>query len=450
MPKPSREDVGFTIEAESRAEFRPDENDEPFRVALLGDFSGKADRTPLSSRKPLEIDRDNFEAVMLKLSVEADVSAAPIRILELDSFHPDSIYRSHPVFDALRDTRQRLANPETFHEAAREILGEAPAPMPASGNLLDQILGETPAATKPARKVDELQQIIQAAIQPYLVARQDPRAPELIRQVDEAAGRIMSAILHNGKFQALESAWRTVFELVRRIETGPDLKLYLVDITKDEIAGDPQGVLEMLSRRSGPWAVIACNYAFGANDRELMSLLGRIGGKLNAPVLGEADLSLLDAGDDWTGFRRSPEAAWLGLALPRVLLRLPYGKATVPCEHFDYEEVSGKPEPNQMLYGNPGLFCAMLLALAFEQQGWNMQPGAVREIGGLPIFVYKDEDGDSIALPCAELALTEEAAEALADNGIMPVAAFRDRDIVRVLRFQSASDPPARLPGRWQ
>jgi predicted component of type VI protein secretion system len=92
----------------------------------------------------------------------------------------------------------------------------------------------------------------------------------------------------------------------------------------------------------------------------------------------------------------------------------------------------------------------MLLGQAFEQQGWNMRPGAVRKIGGLPVYVYKDEEGDSVAFPCAETGLTDDSAEALIDHGIMPVVWERNRDAVHIQRFASAAHPPAPLQGAWR
>ena len=50
-----------------------------------------------------------------------------------------------------------------------------------------------------------------------------------------------------------------------------------------------------------------------------------------------------------------------------------------------------------------------------------------------------------MASRCVEIELTEDTAEALMDNGIMPVVGIRHADQVRVLRFQSASDPPKAL-----
>jgi predicted component of type VI protein secretion system len=76
-----------------------------------------------------------------------------------------------------------------------------------------------------------------------------------------------------------------------------------------------------------------------------------------------------------------------------------------------------------------------------------MRPGTVQEIG-LPIHIYKSGEESKIT-PCAEAVLTERAAEAILDKGIMPLLTFKGRDTVRLARFQSVSDPPTRLAGRW-
>jgi type VI secretion system protein ImpC len=129
---------------------------------------------------------------------------------------------------------------------------------------------------------------------------------------------------------------------------------------------------------------------------------------------------------------------------------MPYGKDRSTCDAIEFEEFAGKPDRSRMLWGNPAPFCAMLLGQSFEERGWDMHAGAVREIGGLPVCVYKDEDGDSLAVPCAETELTEDTAEALMEHGIMPIVWTRNTDKVRVLRFQSAAHPPLALQGPWR
>ena len=455
MSVSSRDKVRFEIEAEPEEDLIAETGDRPFSIALVGDFSGSAERRPLEQRKPAELDRDNFDAILQRTGPVIELPGGALRIGSIDDFHPDHLFTHLAAFDALRDLRSRLSNPSTAPAAIREILGDpepAAAAPPPAGSLLDAIVGggaPASAAPAPARPADELQEFIRRAVRPYLVQRQDARTPELLRRTDEAAGAILRAILHSRRFQAVESAWRTAFWLIRNLDTGVDLKLWLLDMTKDEFASEPLTVSRIL-RESGPWAVIASLYSFGSSDTGLMTEAARIGRRCGASWLAEAGVSLLDAAAEWMAFRQSSEAAWMGLALPRILLRMPYGKASAPCESLDFEEFTGKPEGGRMLWGNPAPFCAMLLGQAFEQHGWNMRAGAVREIGGLPVYVYKDDDGDSVAFPCAETALTEDLAEALIDHGLMPVAWTRNTDIVRVLRFTSAAHPAAALQGPWR
>ena len=110
----------FTMETSAT----PIPDDAPFRLLLLGDWSGK--RANLN--RPIFIDRDNFEDVMRKLNVGVTLDlqgngeeTIELTFEELDDFHPDNIFRQVPLFNDLRGTRQRLMNDNTFETAAREV-----------------------------------------------------------------------------------------------------------------------------------------------------------------------------------------------------------------------------------------------------------------------------------------------------------------------------------------
>src|SRR5215471_4369077 len=83
----------------------------PFRVLLLGDFSGRANQAAKSPSgwKPVEIDCDNFEEVLARLHPEF----AGMRFSEMDDFHPDRVYQG-PLFQSLRGLRGKLETPSTF------------------------------------------------------------------------------------------------------------------------------------------------------------------------------------------------------------------------------------------------------------------------------------------------------------------------------------------------
>src|SRR5262249_42515718 len=150
----------------------------------------------------------------------------------------------------------------------------------------------------------------------------------------------------------------------------------------------------------------------------------------------------------WAAVRRLAEAPYLGLALPRFLLRLPYGEDTAPTEQFRFEEMPEGSSHEAYLWGHPALLCVCLMAQAFSQFGWGFRPGILDEVDGLPVHVYHTA-GEGRAKPCAEVVLSERAIERMLRKGLMPLLSLPGRDAVRVVRFQSLADPPTPLAGRW-
>jgi type VI secretion system protein ImpC len=479
--------VGLTVDVRSSRSAGV-EDAPPFRIAVFGDFSGRASRGLCDSAAALSaparpVDRDDFDEVLAQMAPEIRTPLGNIRFRELEDFHPDRLFASLPVFQELRTLRARLSNPKTFREAAAELAG-APAPerpRPKSGSLLADMLEEAepggPAApARPAESYDDLHDYIRTIVAPYLVPGKDPRQDELVGQVDAAIAGRMRALLHHPDFQALEAAWRTVFLMVRRLDTGPDLKLFLYDVSGEELSRDLAGASDLRSTgfykkmvSAEPWAVAAGNYTFTSSleDVDLLARIAMVSHQAGAPflaaasngVLGCASLAAAPDPYDWTGrdagadeiwqtLRQFPEAAYLGLALPRLLLRLPYGKGASETEQFAFEEMAGAPVHEEFLWGNAGLACACLLGETFARDGWNMRPGVIREIGGLPYYTYK-EDGVCVSKPCAEALLTDRAAEAIQDRGLMALLSAKDGDRVLVAGFRSVADPPSALAGRW-
>jgi type VI secretion system protein ImpC len=130
------------------------------------------------------------------------------------------------------------------------------------------------------------------------------------------------------------------------------------------------------------------------------------------------------------------------------LLRLPYGKKTSPLESFDFEEMSDPPVHDEYLWGNPAFAVALALAQSFADAAWEMRPETAAQLEKLPIHVY-EVDGQTESKPCAEVLLTEEAVERMLEEGLIPLVSFKNRDSVRVVRFQSIAAPPRALAGQW-
>jgi type VI secretion system protein ImpC len=483
MPNPSSlADVELAVSPGEKAQAKPIEPETPFRVLVLGDFSGRANRglveTRVGSRRAIRIDRDSFDAVFEKLRPElifplagSQSPALAVHFRELDDFHPDRLLERVDVFQALRGLRERLNDSSTFAEAAEALRPAEPPPPPAApakftlDDLLDDSNGGSAATV---RALDEWSAMLHDLVAPHLVPGVDPRQAELIAKVDAATGEAMRALLHEPAFQELEAAWRALFFLVRRLETGPDLQVHVLDVSKAELGEELEAARDDLRRSAlwrlvveesvgtlggQPWALLAGSYSFTQSpaDLKLLARLGAMAREAGAPLVAATSPRMLEniTAGAFRQIRKLPQARWIGLALPRFLLRLPYGKETAPVESFAFEEFGPAPEHESYLWGNPAFACAYLLGEAFRRAGWDMQPGLVQEIDDLPLHVHK-EDGESRVKPCAEVLMTEDGAEALLENGVMPLASIRDRDTIRLIRFQSIAEPLAPLAGRWR
>jgi type VI secretion system protein ImpC len=455
MPRGSLLSVDIDALEKVQKTASPDE-ESPFHILVAGNFSGGAGR----NRKPVGIDRDDFDIVMAFLSPEARIAAsgvaASIRFEEIDDFHPDRLFQNVDGMRALRDLRKRLLDPATFSAAAAEFQPrQTPAVQPpaelkgkSGAELLGMMLGETPAAA-PAPARSDWDEMLHRLVTPYAAPNPDPRQAELVAQADAAIAGHMRSILHDRAFQALESAWRGLFFLSRRLDTGERLKIFVLDLPQEELATE-EGIAAFTRVLAlGEWAAIAGLWNFAPSDEPLLTRLAGLARAARAPLIAGLAPDVVGLERVFDGLRHAPEAAWLGLALPRFLLRLPYGAATDQIESFAFEEMPAAPEHERYLWGHPALACACLLGEAFSRDGWNMRPGAVNTIEGLPAHVYRN-DGEPQLKPCAEVLLTEEAAEALLDCGFIPLVSIRDSDRIRVLRMQSLALTPSPLAGRWR
>ena len=277
----------------------------------------------------------------------------------------------------------------------------------------------------------------------------------------------MRALLQAPQFKALEALWRGVYWLVSNLETDEQLKLYLLDACRAELIADPEAAREAIEA-SGPWSLVVGQYSFGrsAEDVGLLARLGTAAARAGAPFLAAAEPDLVgcgsiaatpdprdwtppagEAAEQWSALRESAIAPWIGLTLPRMLLRLPYGKSTVPIGSFPFEELSPRRHESY-LWGSGALACALLIARAFAASGWDMEPGEELEVEDLPAHVH-DDGGEKRLQPCAEAALADRAADAILAAGLMPLLSHKGRNAVRLARFQSIAHPAQALSGPW-
>jgi len=476
----------------------------PFHALVMANFSG--DRVFSNNLKPLQVDRDNFDEILtktqpvLKLEIE-NKNTIDLNFKELEDFEPDALYERLDIFAQLRSLRRRLANQSTFSEAAQEMndwsninqstteatddvarIDNAIQP----DNLLDAMLSETANRQKKNQSTtgsDLAKNLIRDIVAPHILPSADPKQAEYIESVDNSISELMSIVLHHPKFQALESAWRGLYFTIKRTKTDTDLKLFLLDIDKTTLekavdADDEKDtnfykkIVEPYTGIAGakPWSVWIGDYEIKdqANDIFFLERMGKLATYTNASFIAGAAAQLVscqslantpDADDwkldrdnnllkAWQYLRDSSQAKHLALVFPKFLLRIPYGLKTKAVECFEYEEMP-KPIHENYLWGNAGYALLYLLAESYSLDKWQFKPGQINEISGLPVHIYKDDDGEQQLKPCAEILLTDSGADKVLQNGIMPVWSVKHEDKIRIGPMVSLHSEPQLIHGLW-
>ena len=508
-----RAEIALTSTMEEERLATPDP-ETPFRLLVVGDFSGRGGRPPAEpaglgfDRLPVRVDRDTVDELLAERNVSLTLRLAgasrpetTFRFRSVEDFHPDRLLERTPAFGALHRTREELQNPATFADAAERVRSwagavaaaasarpapEPPAPAPARGTSEDVVAELLAGAKEKASRLPEdVDRLVRGIVAAHSVPAEDPSVAGLTAVVDAMIGSWLRNALHHPSFQALEAAWRGLSWLVGRVETDSHLQLWLLDVSREELAADlrsretlaASGWKKILVEQGAeaedaePWAAVGALYTFDrtVEDVALLARLARVSADAGAPLFAAASPAVLGcpgfgiapdpadwspggadspAAQVWAALRELPAARWLGLAAPRFLLRLPFGKDTEPAETVAFEEMPEGSRHEEYLWGHPALVCLALLAEAFADDGWKLRPGSASEVSGLPLHVDTDEAERRIK-PCAEAMLTPRAVERMLESGIMPLVSLSGRDAVRLARFQSLASPPAPLSGRW-
>ena len=406
----------------------------------------------------------------------------------------------------MREIRRRLLNSDTFDKAANEVrswfvftnqnsvdIAEIQSeindvPPIDSSNLLDMILApptsQVGSSVLQTADSSELSRFVANIISPHLVKIDENEQSELIAAVDEIISESMRAILHHRVFQSLESAWRGLYFLVRRLETSADLKIFILDISKHELTNDLKLVnsladsflyhqlvfdsIETSGHKS--FALIGGNYSFGVNVNDIALLLriAKLADAAVAPfvsyikpeifgfnnfseIFDSPQLKVPESSDEtkiWMALRSSPEANFLGLSSMKILGRLPYGKTTEPIESFSFEEFTYKHDEKKFLWINSCFPVALILGQAYRQYGWQMGQFLRGYIENLPLYTYQ-QGGETKTTPCAEIVLTENSLEIILEQGLIPLISFRNSDKVKIEKISAVALPITNLEGRW-
>ncbi len=464
MPPRHRSTVHLDVDPSTHAAPPPERRERRASVLLLGDFSGRGAAGSAGPPTPMPVDRDTVDAVLAAVAPHVSLGdGAAVAFRELDDFHPDVLLRRVPALGAAMEGRSGGAGSTPSGETAGGA-PTPPAPAPPAGGVLDAILdqaGPGPAGPPPAPASDAPLDSIRAFAAE--VARFDAVAADDGTDREAHASRAahaLRAFLRVPVFRNLERRWRAVDFIVRRLDTGPRLHLYLADLSRAALAAEAEaaGGLEasalarMLKAGAGPdgdpWTYVALldgAVGPGAPDQVLLAWTTALCAAFGATLLVDGDPALAgiaDLGDfdepsawggvdpGWSAFRTAPEARSVGVAAPGFLLRVPYGPDTADVEELpSFREVEGAPRRDDYLMGPAAAAAVVALTRAYLSPDDGRPPDL--SVTGVPLHAWSA--GVDRGVTAGAAAMTDGAARRLLEAGLIPVAWSRGEDRVRLL-----------------
>ncbi|GCV91543.1 TPA: type VI secretion system contractile sheath large subunit [Escherichia coli] len=300
-----------------------------------------------------------------------------------------------------------------------------------------------------------------------------------IDDLDQKISKQLDAVMHHPEFQKVESLWRGTWFVVQRTDFRKNVRIELLDISKEHLRQDfddsPEIIQSGLYRHTyiqeydtpggEPVASLISSYEFDNSPQDIALLrnISRVSAASHMPFIGsvgpkfflknsmEEVAAIKDIGNyfdraeyiKWKSFRDTDDSRYVGLVMPRVLGRLPYGPDTVPVRSFNYvEEVKG-PDHDKYLWTNASFAFAANMVKSFVNNGWCVQirgPQAGGAVADLPIHLYDLGTGNQVKIP-SEVMIPETREFEFANLGFIPLSYYKNRDYACFFSANSAQKP---------
>ena len=285
----------------------------------------------------------------------------------------------------------------------------------------------------------------------------------MIAEIDQRLSSQINEILHHQQFQKLESSWRSLKYLIDKVNFRENVRVEVLNCSKQDLIDDFEDSPEIpksglyrtvYSAEYGtfggkPFGLMVSSFDFGPGpqDTGLLVNVAAVASMAHAPFFGNAgpeffgeesfntlpklkDLKSLFEGPQyarWHSFRESEDARYVGLCMPRFLLRLPYGQETIPVKSFNFtEDVVGHHD--RYLWGPASIALATRVADSFAKYRWCpniIGPQAGGAVEDLPLHQYKAMGEIQTKIP-TEIQLTERREFELSEEGFIGLTFRKD------------------------
>jgi len=353
-------------------------------------------------------------------------------------------------------------------------------------SLLDEILKET--NMRPADADAEVYTLARRGVQAFIAEMLEPGhanervhkrvVDEMIAAIDAKLSVQIDDILHHPQLQQLESAWRGLKYLVDHTNFRENTRIEILNCSKEALLADfvdaPDITKSGLYRHvytaeygqhgGEPVGVLIGNYEFdaGSQDIKLLQSVASVAAMAHAPFIAAASprffgvddiqrlANLKDIKDifegpqyaKWNGFRESEDSRYVGLTMPRFLLRLPYDPAGNPVKAFEYRETIAQ-DHTRYLWGNTAFAFAARIADSFAKYRWCpniIGPQSGGAVEDLHLHQFESMGQIETKIP-TEVMISERRDYELAESGFIPLVFRRGSDNAAFFSANSVQKP---------
>lgn len=311
-----------------------------------------------------------------------------------------------------------------------------------------------------------------------------------IADIDHMINDQLNAIIHHPKFQQLEASWRGLWYLAEQSDGIKNIKLKVLDVSWAEVVRDISRALEfdqsqlfkkIYNEEYGtpggePYGAIIGDYEIShrvssthsQDDLATLNGISQVAAAAFAPFITGAAPELFGLDDfstlghpinlhsvfaqkeyiKWRTYRARPEAQFVGLTMPHILMRLPY--RTKPGTYkgiFFYEHCASNQRDNYC-WGNAAYAFAGILIREFSHVGWfgHIRGVPRNQIGGglvttLPFESVETDELDVANKPVTDIIITDIKERELSELGLIPLCQCYDTPFAAFYSNQSTRRP---------
>ncbi|RCU52732.1 MULTISPECIES: type VI secretion system contractile sheath large subunit [Corallincola] len=294
-----------------------------------------------------------------------------------------------------------------------------------------------------------------------------------ITSIDKKIQQQLDTILHHSAFQRLEASWRGLCYLAEQTEQHDRnglCRIKVISLSWHELSRDINRAIDFdqseffkliysneFDMAGGePFGLLVGDYEVShrqrageqLNDINVLKEIASTAAAAFAPFITSASPTLLGVDKfselssvsdvstqfqqldylNWRRLRQMEESRFLGITLPRILMRRPYMRDGSRQEAFHYQECVASGEQD-LLWGNAAFGFAAVLVRTFAECGWfsqirGLQPG--KQANGLvcelPCRVASEIVETGLGMNSVDLQVSDRLEKALSDSGLVPLS----------------------------